>query len=168
MSDQIKYFTPVLSDFYDGYEFCMFDSKGNAIFRSFTVDMFAHLREMLRKRLAAVPYLTANLIQREGLQRLDTAPIQVRTFAQTPELVWFTKNEYVMSFAESTCMLGVYVILNGNAALRMSVRCRDINRFRMLIQMMHDEGPSSLQQATLFDNIKHPSHGQEESKQIGY
>jgi hypothetical protein len=87
-------------------------------------------------------YLTADIIESIGFNRLPHAPFQHSSQADM-EVHWFQNEQWVVSFVNETRMLGIFVYtLEGRYGLYFSGVCRDINRFKLLFEMVTSAAPS--------------------------
>lgn len=146
-----KYFKPSFRDLYEGFEFeapVVDRENGHATDRTITIRFsFNRISAIMNYDTRAgfsipdnwiVPYLTGVKIEAEGFIKLITPPFYYQQTSDV-ELQWFQKDQWVISFAESTRMLGIYVYTPQRHGIYFSGVCRDINRFRLLFEMVTDQ-----------------------------
>lgn len=136
-----KYFRPEMGDIvFGGLLYTEVDGVGEPLCMVVGPDIYAGMNWDSKKGYSIpdcwlMKYLDGDDIESYGFFRLQSAPFDYRMTGNV-KLQWFQRDQYVLSFAPETRMLGIYVYTDDNYGIYFSGVCRDVNRFRLLISMV--------------------------------
>lgn len=142
-----QYFKPAIEDFFEGAVYytvarnVVASEYGDYVYMpaqcSIVRDarLLAHLVKDITGGNVYMKYLDGEQIEAFGFDRINTPPWSYSMAMNAPEIEWFCKGQWIISFNNKFRNMGIYQYdaKNFGQYLNFSGEIRDINRFKMIV-----------------------------------